>query len=81
MNKTFELGMKVLLFNSRLKLFPGKLRSRWSGPYQVVQVFPYGAIELKHHSSDETFKVNDQRGKQYFGADAECTTVESFKDI
>ncbi|CAL9000295.1 unnamed protein product [Prunus brigantina] len=28
LRKTFERGQKVLLFNSRLKLFPGKLRSR-----------------------------------------------------
>ena len=29
--KNFEIGQKVLLFNSRLRLFPGKLRFRWSG--------------------------------------------------
>ena len=33
---------QVLLFNSRLKLFPGKLKSKWSGPFTVTQVFPYG---------------------------------------
>ena len=27
--KNFEVGQKDLLFNTRLKLFPGKLRSRW----------------------------------------------------
>ena len=34
--KEFEPGQQVLLFNSRLKLFPGKLKSRWSGPFIVV---------------------------------------------
>ena len=40
--KEFELGQRVLLFNSRLKLFPGKLKPRWSGPFTVTRVFPYG---------------------------------------
>ena len=40
--KEFEPGQQVLLFNSRLKLFPGKLKSRWSRPFIVTQVFPYG---------------------------------------
>ena len=40
--KEFEAGQRILLFNSRLKLFPGKLKSRWSGPFIVTQVFPYG---------------------------------------
>ena len=39
--KEFELGQRVLLFNSRLKLFPGKLKSRWSRPFTVTRVFPY----------------------------------------
>ena len=60
--------MKVLLFNSRLKFFPGKLKTRWSGPYEVVEVFPYGTLELKDPKSQKTFKVNDQRCKQYFEA-------------
>ena len=33
--KEFEPGQWVLLFNSRLKLFPGKLKSRWSRPFTV----------------------------------------------
>ena len=40
--KEFELGQQVPLFNSRLKLFPGKLKSKWSSPFTVVQVFPFG---------------------------------------
>ena len=42
----FREGNLVLLFNSHLKLFPGKLRSRWSGPFKVLKVYPYGAIEI-----------------------------------
>ncbi|XP_075479414.1 uncharacterized protein LOC142520296 [Primulina tabacum] len=53
-------GKQVLLFNSRLKLFPGKLKSRWSGPFVVETVYPHGAIELRC-SDGRTFKVNGQR--------------------
>ena len=53
------------LFNSRLKLFPGKLRSRWDGPYVVTCVFPHGAIEIKDPRIGNVFKVNGQRLKPY----------------
>ncbi|CAL2258260.1 unnamed protein product [Prunus armeniaca] len=43
-SKTFSVGQKVLLFNSRLRLFPGKLHSKWIGPFVVTNVFPYGAV-------------------------------------
>lgn len=66
--RDFQVGQKVLLYNSRLKLFPGKLRSRWSGPYTITQVFPHGAIEITHDSKG-TFKVNGQRLKHYWGGD------------
>ncbi|XP_073033769.1 uncharacterized protein [Primulina eburnea] len=59
-------GQQVLLFNSRLKLFPGKLKSRWSGPFVVETVSQNGAIELKC-SDGRTFKVNRQRVKPYYG--------------
>ncbi|XP_073120701.1 uncharacterized protein [Henckelia pumila] len=45
-NREFEVGQQVLLYNSCLKLMPGKLRSRWSGPYTITQVFPYGTVEI-----------------------------------
>ncbi|XP_021719446.1 uncharacterized protein LOC110687132 [Chenopodium quinoa] len=63
--REFKEGDKVLLFNSRLKLFPGKLKSRWSGPFTVKKVFPYGPIEISNDNG-EPFKVNGQRLKAYF---------------
>ncbi|GJY27373.1 reverse transcriptase domain-containing protein [Tanacetum coccineum] len=45
-NRVFNVGDRVLLFNSRLKIFSGKLKTRWSGPFTVTQVFPYGTVEL-----------------------------------
>ena len=62
--KEFKCGEKVLLFNSRLKLFPGKLRSRWTGPYVVTQVFPYGTVEVESEDG-QRFKVNGHRLKHF----------------
>ncbi|XP_022871444.1 uncharacterized protein LOC111390614 [Olea europaea var. sylvestris] len=64
----FEVGQKMLLYNSRLKLFPGKLRSRWSNPHTVTKVLPYGAIQVSHETKG-TFIVNEQRLKHYWGGD------------
>ena len=55
----------MLLFNLRLKLFPGKFKSRWFWPFVITQVFPYGSVELTHLEKG-TFKVNGQRVKPYF---------------
>ncbi|XP_024179152.1 uncharacterized protein LOC112185175 [Rosa chinensis] len=63
--KTFLPKQKVLLYNSRLKLFSGKLRSRWSGPFEVVEVFLHDAITIKNLQSGEPFKVNGHRLKPY----------------
>ena len=42
--KTFHVHDKVWLYNSRLKLFPRKLRSRWDGPYEILAVFDNGSV-------------------------------------
>nr|GEV37044.1 reverse transcriptase domain-containing protein [Tanacetum cinerariifolium] len=34
-NRVFNIGDRFLLFNSRLKIFSGKLKSRWSGPFTI----------------------------------------------
>ena len=57
MRREFKEGELVLLYNSKLKLFPRKLKSRWSGPYIVVASTPFGAVTLKTNSGNE-FKVN-----------------------
>ncbi|GJX56737.1 reverse transcriptase domain-containing protein [Tanacetum coccineum] len=67
-NRVFNVGDRVLLFNSRLKLFSGKLKSRWFGPFTITEVFPYGTIELSQNSGPN-FKVNGHRLKHYFGED------------
>ncbi|GJZ66599.1 reverse transcriptase domain-containing protein [Tanacetum coccineum] len=67
-NRIFNVGDRVLLFNSRLKIFSGKLKTRWTGPFTVAQVFPYGAVELSQ-TDRPNFKVNGHRLKHYFGGD------------
>jgi hypothetical protein len=64
--KTFTVGQKVLLFHSRIKLFPGKLRSRWIGPFVITNIFPHGAIQIKGVHTGNEFKVNGHRLKPYF---------------
>ena len=62
--REFKVRELVLLYNSKLKLFLGKLKSRWSGPYTVVASTPFGVVTLKTNSGNE-FKVNGQRLKHY----------------
>ena len=64
LKREFNEGDQVLLYNSRLKLFPGKLKSRWSGPFKVKEVRPYGAIVL-WSTDGRDFTVNGQRVKLY----------------
>nr|GEY32674.1 reverse transcriptase domain-containing protein [Tanacetum cinerariifolium] len=67
-NRVFNIGDRVLLFNSRLKIFSRKLKSRWSGPSTISQVYPYGTVELSQPVGPN-FKVNVHRLKLYFGED------------
>ena len=67
LGKKFKVRESILLYNSRLKLFLGKLKSRWSGPYTILSVTPFGVVTLKENSGKE-FKVNGQRLKHYMGS-------------
>ncbi|XP_061376340.1 uncharacterized protein LOC133318370 [Gastrolobium bilobum] len=73
--KEFEQGQQVLLYNSRLRLFPGKLKSRWSGPIVVKKVFPYGTVEISPLNIERPFKVNGCRLKIYHGGDIYRDTI------
>nr|GEX14884.1 reverse transcriptase domain-containing protein [Tanacetum cinerariifolium] len=67
-NCVFNIDDRVLLFNSRLNIFSGKLKSRWSGPFTISRVYPYGTVELSQPDGDN-FKVNGHRLKHCFGED------------
>ena len=64
--RNFQKGNLVLLFNSRLKLFPGKLKSKWSGPFKISQVYSSGVVKLENKEGS-VFKVNGKRIKLYIG--------------
>nr|GFC07162.1 reverse transcriptase domain-containing protein [Tanacetum cinerariifolium] len=67
-NCIFNVGDQVLLFNSRLEIFSGKLKSRWSGPFTISEIYPYGIAKLIHPDG-RNFKVNCHRLKHYHGGD------------
>jgi len=54
-----------LLFNSRVKLFgEGKLRSKWQGPYTVINMSSHGAITIQDDDGN-IFKANGERLKLF----------------
>jgi hypothetical protein len=61
-----DIGQNVLLYNSRLHLFPRKLRLRWSDPFIEKHVYPYGTFDIENPKNDNVFKVNRHRLKAYF---------------
>ncbi|XP_073153216.1 uncharacterized protein [Henckelia pumila] len=68
----FKVDQTILLYNSRLKLMPGKLRSRWSGPFTIKQVMSYGNVEI-YSPATGAFKANGQRMKIYRGGNVDQT--------
>nr|GEU74262.1 reverse transcriptase domain-containing protein [Tanacetum cinerariifolium] len=76
-NQIFNIGDQVLLFNSRLKIFSGKLKSRWSGPFTITEVYPYGTAKLAH-TDGSNFKVNCHRLKHYHGGDTPPMEIPDF---
>ncbi|GJX12085.1 reverse transcriptase domain-containing protein, partial [Tanacetum coccineum] len=66
-NRVFNVGDRVLLFNSRLKIFSGKLKTRWTRPFTVTQVFPYGVIELSQTNGPNFKDCSDFEGSHARG--------------
>ena len=72
--KNFKQGDQVLLYDSKLHLFPSKLKLRWTDPFIIHQVHPNGSVDLINSKDNRVFKVNGQRLKPYaiqFAADKE----------
>ena len=63
--KDFKKGDQVLLYDSKLHIFPGKLKSRWIGPFIIHQAYPNGSVDLLNQKDNRVFKVNGQRVKPY----------------
>ncbi|GJT69888.1 reverse transcriptase domain-containing protein [Tanacetum coccineum] len=79
-NRIFNVGDRVLLFNSRLKIFSGKLKTRWSGPFTITKVFPYGTVELSQPDG-LNFKVNVHCVQHYFGGDLPPKEVQDLHTL
>ncbi|RVW67161.1 hypothetical protein CK203_065829 [Vitis vinifera] len=54
--KDFSKGQRVLLYDSKLHIFPGKLKSRWLGPFTIHQVYSNGVVELLNANNNRTSK-------------------------
>ncbi|GJT99061.1 reverse transcriptase domain-containing protein [Tanacetum coccineum] len=79
-NRIFNVGDQVLLFNVRLKIFLGKLKTRWSGPLTITKVFLYGTAKLSY-SDGSNFKVNCHRLKHNFGGDTPAIVVPNLQNF
>nr|GFC03492.1 hypothetical protein [Tanacetum cinerariifolium] len=82
-NRIFNVDDQVLLFNSILKIFSGKLKSRWSGPFTISEIYPYGTAKLIHPDGCN-FKVSCHRLKHYYGGDPptlEIPDVHTFPKV
>ena len=64
-SKNFNEGDQLLLYDSKLHLFPSKLKSRWTGPFIVQQAHPNGSVDLPNPNDNRVIKVNGQRVKHY----------------
>ena len=73
--KKVKEGNQMFLFNSKLRLFPRKLKNGWSGPFIMTQSYPHGAVKLCN-TRGERFKVNGQRLMLYHGG-----TLEKFHQV
>ena len=76
--KQFRKWQRVLLYDSRLHIFPRKLKSRWIGPFTIHQVYSNGVVELLNSNNTGSFKVNGQHLKPFmepFSRDNEEITL------
>ena len=64
----------------RLHIFPGKLRSKWTGPYTVKFAYPHGAVILLNEKNGHEFKVNGQRVKHFYDQWQQEDTTEHVLD-
>jgi len=73
--KSFMLETKSSFIIRAWNYFPGKLRSRWIGPFVVSNVFSYSAIEIMSLETNKMLKVNGHRLKPFYeGWTTELTT-------
>nr|GFA37916.1 reverse transcriptase domain-containing protein [Tanacetum cinerariifolium] len=74
MTLRLRTAFSMLVIKSCSSTLISKLKTRWSGPFTVTQVFSYGTIEL-YQPNGPNFKVNGHRVKHYFGGDIPSNVV------
>nr|GEY13576.1 reverse transcriptase domain-containing protein [Tanacetum cinerariifolium] len=72
-NRIFNVGDQVLLFNSRLKIFSGKLKTCWSGPFTITEVYPYDTAKLSH--------ADGSNFKHDYGGDVPPMEIPDFQNF
>src|SRR3954470_22356177 len=80
-SREFHIREKVLLYKSRLRLFAGKLQSKWEGPYIIEEVYRSGAIKIASLKDGATQVVNGQRLKHYISGDSYNENVYTIDTI
>jgi len=80
LKREFKLNYLVLLFNSKLMLFPRKLKSKWSRPFIVKTVKPFGVVEIEDPMTKKSWLVNRQILKEYQGVDFVRLTTKTVYD-
>ncbi|XP_076954575.1 uncharacterized protein LOC143629098 [Bidens hawaiensis] len=76
-NRVFKEGQKVCLYNSRLRLFPGKLKSKWMGPYVIIRVGKFGDVEIEDLHNQTRQIVKGHQLKPYLeGKDINMCEVD-----
>ena len=78
--KRFHEGQNVILYDSRLYPFPGKLKSRWTWPFVIRSISTFGVIEIKNLDSAQRLTVNGDRLKPYQGIVEENEGIEDLAD-
>ena len=63
--REFNVGDYVLLLNSRLRFFAGKLLSKWEGPYVIEEVYCSDVIKINNAEGTSPKVVKGQRIKHY----------------
>jgi hypothetical protein len=81
LKREFHVGEKVLLYRSRLRIFAGKLLSKWEGPFVIVEVYRSGAIKIASLKDDTTQVVNGQRLKHYIAGDSYNEDVDVIQTV
>ncbi|KAL6313499.1 hypothetical protein AAG906_005448 [Vitis piasezkii] len=58
-------GKEFLSDDTRLHIFPGKLKSRWIGPFVIHRVYSNGVVDLLNSNGKDSFRVNGYRLKPF----------------